>query len=88
MLMDSIPTLPPCTTSILWNSSLISLTTASFLVAVFAVVNDFCLEGFCNLKQFCFIFPGAVENLDVENFFHSDKYICEVDYLDNLDHAV
>ena len=27
-------------------------------------------------------------NLDVENFFHSDKYICEVDYLDNLDHAV
>lgn len=56
--------------------------------AVFAVVNDFCLEGFCNLKQFCFIFPGSVENLDVENFFHSDKYICEVDYLDNLDHAV
>lgn len=37
--------------------------------AVFAVVNDFCLEGFCNLKQFCFIFPGAVENLDVRISF-------------------
>ena len=34
MLMDSIPTLPPRTTSICLNSSLISLMTASFLVAV------------------------------------------------------
>ena len=25
MLMDSIPTFPPCTTSILWNSSLIKV---------------------------------------------------------------
>ena len=34
ILIDSIPTLPPRTTSIYLNSSLISLMTASFLVAV------------------------------------------------------
>lgn len=34
ILMDSIPTLPPLTTSISLNSSFISLTTASFFVAV------------------------------------------------------
>ena len=34
MLIDSIPTLPPLTTSMLLNSSFINLTTASFLVAV------------------------------------------------------
>ena len=34
ILMDSIPTLPPLTTSILLNSSFISFTTASFFVPV------------------------------------------------------
>ena len=34
ILIDSIPTLPPRTTSMVLNSSLISLITASFLVAV------------------------------------------------------
>ena len=34
MLMDSMPTLPPRTTSMILNSSFISFTTASFFVAV------------------------------------------------------
>ena len=34
ILIDSIPTLPPRTTSMLLNSSFISFTTASFFVAV------------------------------------------------------
>ena len=34
ILIDSIPTLPPLTTSIILNSSFISFTTASFFVAV------------------------------------------------------
>ena len=57
MLMDSIPTLPPRTTSILWNSSLISLTTASFLVAVWTNRQEKalqeCMEALPEKQRLC-----------------------------------
>ena len=96
-LIDSMPTLPPRTTSILPNSSFISFTTASFFVAVwtnsssrlsFSVVDDLRLERLSDLEQLDFVSCAAVEYLDIQNLFHAHKHVGEVDDFDDLDHAV
>ena len=56
--------------------------------AVFAVVNDLCLEGFGDLKQLYLICSRAFLDFDIKNFLHTDKDICEVNDLDHFDHAV
>ncbi len=79
MLMDSMPTLPPRTTSMWVELFLTSRRTTVFLAevwknsekeTVFSVVDDTGLEGLGNLEELRLIFGGAVQHLDVEDFLH------------------
>ncbi len=97
ILMDSIPTLPPRTTSICLNSSLISFDDCVIFgcrldkfqkEAVFSVVDDTCLESLSNLEKFYFIFRGAALYLDVKDLLHANKHVCKINNLDHLDHTV
>ena len=31
---------------------------------------------------------GTVKNLNIQNLFHADKYVCEINNLNNLNHTV
>lgn len=56
--------------------------------AVFAIVNDLCLEGFGNLKQFK---PFSLEQLKTLIYrisFMRTNDVCEINNLNNLDHTV
>ena len=56
--------------------------------AVFAIIDDSCLEGLCNLEKLHLVCCGAFLDFDVKNLFHADKDICKVNDFDDFDHAV